>query len=65
MEYFLQYAVSTRSLLLLFHEHSSHYQPSVVQCAKENQVIMLLLPPHTMHETQPFHCGVFALLKSH
>ena len=65
MEHFLQYAVSLRPLLLLLDGHSTHYQPDVVRYAKENNVIMLCLPPHTTHETQPLDCGVFAPLKSH
>ena len=65
VEHFLQYAVSMRPLLLLLDGHSTHYQPSVVRYAKENQIIMLCLPPHTTHETQPLDCGVFAPLKSH
>ena len=65
MEHFLQYAVSLRPLLLLLDGHSTHYQPDVVRYAKENNVIMLCLPPHTTHETQPLDCGAFAPLKSH
>ena len=65
IEHFLHYAVSVRPLLLLLDGHSTHYQPEVVRYAKENQVIMLCLPPHTTHETQPLDCGVFAPLKSH
>ena len=55
--------MSVRPLLLLLDGHSTHYQPKVVRYA--NQVIMLCLPPHTTHETQPLDCGVFAPLKSH
>ena len=65
VEHFLQYAVSVRPLLLLLDGYSTHYQPSVVRHAKENEVIMLCLPPHTTHETQPLDCGVFAPLKAH
>ena len=53
VEHFLQYAVSMRPLLLLLDGHSTHYQPNVVRYAKENHIIMLCLPPHTTHETQP------------
>ena len=51
VEHFLQYAVSARPLLLLLDGHSTHYQPNVVRYAKESEVIMLCLPPHTTHET--------------
>ena len=65
VEHFLQYVVSACPLLLLVDGHSTHYQPNVVRYAKESEVIMLFLPPHTTHETQPLDCGVFAPLKSH
>jgi len=31
----------------------------------KNQVLILCLPPHATHATQPLDCGVFSLLKSH
>ena len=65
MEHFLQCAVLLCPLLLLLDGHSIHYQRDVVRYAKENNVIILCLPPHTTHETQPLDCGVFAPLKSH
>ena len=62
---FLETAVSARPILLLLDGHSTHYQPEVLQLAREHDVIMLCLPPHTMHETQPLDCGVFGHLKRH
>ena len=64
-EHFLEHAVSRRPLLLLLNGHSTQYQPDVIRLARENGVIMLCLPPHTTHETQPLDCGVFAPLKAH
>ena len=64
-EHFLEHAVSCRPLLLLLDRHSTHYQPEVIRLARQNGVIMLCLPPHTTHETQPLDCGVFAPLKAH
>ena len=64
-ELFLPCAVSARPLLLLLDGHSTHYQPDVVRFAHEHDVIMLCLPPHTSHETQPLDCGVFGPLKCH
>ena len=64
-EHFLEFAVRGRPLLLLLDGHSTHYQPEVIRFARQNDVIMLCLPPHTTHETQPLDCGVFAPLKSH
>ena len=63
-EHFLEHAVSARPLLLLLDVHSTHYQPQSVRFAKDHDVIMLCLPPHTSHESQPLDCGVFGPLKS-
>ena len=59
---FLKHAVGARLLLLLLDGHSTHYQPYVVQNAKEKGVMMLCLPPHTTHDAQPFDCAVFSPL---
>ena len=48
-ELFLQYAVSALPLLLLLDGHTTHYQPQTVRLAKEHDVLMLCLPPHTTH----------------
>ena len=52
-DHFLQFAVAARPLLLVLDGHSSHYQPELVQYAKEKDVILFCLPPHTTHESQP------------
>lgn len=64
IEHFIEYAVPGRPLLLMLDGHSTHYQPAVVRFAKEHGVIMLCLPPHTTHESQPLDCGVFGPLKT-
>ena len=64
-ELFLPNAVSARPLLLLLDGHSTHYQPDVINLALKNEVLILCLPPHTTHATQPLDCGVFSPLKSH
>ncbi len=51
-------------LLLLLDGHSTHYQPDVIRFARAHNIIMLCLPPHTTHESQPLDCGVFKPLKS-
>jgi len=61
---FLINAVSARPLLLILDGHSTHNQPEVIRYAKENDVIILCLPPHTTHETQPLDCAVFSPLKT-
>ena len=47
-EHFLTYAVPGRPLLLLLDGHSSHFQPEVLQYAKDNGVMVFCLPP-TQH----------------
>ena len=64
VEHFLENAVSARPLLLLLDGHSTHYQPQVIRFAMERGCIMLCLPPHTTHESQPLDVGVFAPLKT-
>ena len=62
-DHLLKYSVGSRSLLLILDGHSTHYQPALMKYAKENQVILLCLPPHTMHESQPLDASVFKPLK--
>ena len=59
-EHFLLLAVSSRPLLLIL---DGHYQPSTVQLAKDNQIIMFCLPPHSTHASQPLDTAVFNPLK--
>ena len=61
--HFLLCAPPLRPLLLLLDGHSSHYQPSFIQKAAEEEVIVFCLPPHTMHRTQPLDNGCFGPLK--
>ena len=51
--HFLKYAIASRPLLLLLDGHSSHYNPEAIRHAKENEVILFTLVPHTTHEMQP------------
>ena len=62
-DHLLKHAVPTRPLLLILDGHGSHYQPELVQYAKENGVILFCLPPHTTHESQPLDTCVFKPLK--
>ena len=64
MEHFIVNAVPGRPLLLLLDGHSTHYQPEVVRLARDHDIIMLCLPPHTTHEARPLDCGVFKPLKA-
>ena len=64
IEHFIPNAVSARPLFLLLDGHSTHYQPQVIRFAMEHECIILCLPPHTTHESQPLDVGVFAPLKA-
>ncbi len=64
-DHFLRYAVPSRPLLLLLDGHSSHYDPVSVELAKEEDVIVFCLPPHTTQDSQPLDCTVFGPLKRH
>ena len=54
---------SSCPLFLLLDGHSTHYQPQVIRLALEHDCIVLCLPSHTTHESQPLDVGVFAPLK--
>ena len=62
-EHFHSHAVSDRPVLLLLDGHSSHYQPELISYAKQYEVILFCLPPHTTHESQPLDASVFRSLK--
>ena len=64
-DHFLQFAVSARPLLLLLDGHSSHFQPELIHYAKDHDIIVFCLPPHTTHESQPLDASVFRSLKQH
>ena len=61
--HFLRYIPAVRPVLLMLDGHSSHYNPSTVRMAAEQQVIIFCLPPHTTHLTQPLDKSCFSALK--
>ena len=63
--HFLQCAPSTRPLLLLLDGHLSHYNPTVIQTAADNGIIIFCLPPNTTHLAQPLDRCAFGALKQH
>ena len=63
VNHFLKYASGERPLLLVLDGHTSHYQPELIRYAWENAVILVCLPPHTTHKTQPLDTSVFRSLK--
>lgn len=64
-DHFLPNAASRRPLLLLLDGHSSHFEPYSIQFAREHEVVIFCLPPHTTHECQPLDTSFFRSLKSH
>ena len=65
IKHFLKNAVGARPLMLVLDGHSTHYQPELIKYAREYEVILFCLPPHTTHESQPLDASVFKPLKSH
>ena len=50
-------------ILLLYDGHTSHVSLSVLQWARENNIIILILPAHTSHVIQPLDVGCFGPLQ--
>ena len=61
---FLAYVELLRPLLSILDGHSTHYTPSVIRKAAEEEVIIFCLPPRTTHCTQPLDKGVFGPSKT-
>ena len=55
--------VEQRPLLLVFDGHSSHVTYNVIKKAREEQVHLLKLPPHTTDRLQPLDVVCFKPLK--
>ena len=62
---FLQYANKARPLLLILDNHTTHIDVKVLKEAKQNDVIMICIPPHTSHLFQPLDVGVFHQMKEY
>ena len=62
-EHLLTHAVASRPLLLLLDGHSSHFKPETIRFAKEHNIVVFCLPPHTTHECLPLDCSLFGPLK--
>lgn len=50
-------------MLLIVDNHTSHTASEIAEKAKENNVIILTLPPHTSHYTQPLDVGFMSPFK--
>ena len=50
-------------VLLMLNGHKSHLTLNVIEWAKENDIILQLLPAHTSHLLQPLNVGCFGPLQ--
>lgn len=61
---FLPIIGEERPVLVIYDGHSTHVDWKVLQLAKENNITILKLPPHTSHLLQPLDLSVFKSLKT-
>ena len=54
-----------KPVLLLVDGHSSHCSIDVIEAAKEKNVTLLALAPHTTHLCQPIDVSVYKYFKTH
>ncbi len=60
---FLVHAVSQRPVILIVDGHGSHVNLELIDLARNNNIILFCLPPHTTHLLQPLDVSVFKSLK--
>ncbi|KAJ8912429.1 hypothetical protein NQ315_006095 [Exocentrus adspersus] len=67
LEHFISYAHPTKELpvLLIMDNHISHISYTAIKMARENNITLLTLPPHTSHKLQPLDRTVYGPLKAH
>jgi len=51
--------VSDAPILLIYDGHGSHNTTPLIELAREHNIILFCLPPHTTHKLQPLDVGVF------
>lgn len=56
---FVQERVPAQPFLLLYDGHKSHVTLNIIDWAKENNIVLFVLPPHTSHVLQPLDVGCF------
>jgi hypothetical protein len=60
--HFLKYAMGRNqedTTLVLYDGHKSHISIELIEWAKENRIILFVLPPHCSHILQPMDVGCF------
>ena len=50
-------------ILILYDGHSSHISAPLIDWARKKNIILLVLPPHSSHLTQPLDVGCLGALK--
>ena len=50
---------SSKPILLIYDGHGSHDTLDLIEIAREHNIILFCLPPHTTHKLQPLDVGVF------
>jgi hypothetical protein len=61
---FLKYTNSKEPRILFLDGHSSHISLKLIDLAKEHNVHIICLPPHTTHALQPLDVAVFKPAKA-
>ena len=51
--------------LLICDEHDSHISGNFIAYCMNNNILLMILPSHSSHLTQPLDVGVFGALKKH
>eukprot|EP00795_Rhopilema_esculentum_P011062 gene11062-19921_t len=65
LKHYVPWAGSFRKPCILFMDgHGSHLTYKVVKTAKENEIVILCLPPNTSHALQPCDVSLFRPLKA-
>jgi hypothetical protein len=50
--------------LLIINRHSSHINMEFITTCDRLKIVLLILPPHSIHRLQPLDCGCFLLLST-
>ena len=56
--------IKERPLILFYNGHATHYTADVISAARDNDVHLFVLPPHSSHLLQPLDVTVFLLFKN-
>ena len=62
---FIPHIPPARPVLLLLDGHSSHYEPDTIHLAAKEGIVIICIPPHTTHVSQPLDISFFQPLKAY